>query len=143
MGEKEGPLVEHETGKKIGTHRGYWYYTIGQRQGLGLAGGPWFVTAKNHHDNTVFISRMYYAQDKMRDTFKVVDCNWIAGEPSRSDLEVKMRHGPAFNQAHLTPLADGNFRVQLAVRDQGIAQGQYAAFYEGTRCLGSGMIELL
>ena len=143
MGEKEGALVEHETGKKIGTHNGYWYYTIGQRQGLGLAGGPWYVTAKNHEDNTVFISRHYYAQDKIRDTFKVTGCNWIAGEPTTHDLLIKMRHGPTFNQAHITPLQAGEFRVQLAERDQGIAQGQYAAFYEGSRCLGSGIMQLI
>lgn len=40
-GEKEGAIVELETGKKVGTHRGYWFHTIGQRKGLGLSGGPY------------------------------------------------------------------------------------------------------
>ena len=48
MGEKQGDLVEYETGKKVGAHNGYWYYTIGQRQGLGLAGGPWYVDCKKY-----------------------------------------------------------------------------------------------
>ena len=42
LGEKEGDIIEMETGKRIGTHKGYWFHTIGQRKGLGLGGGPWF-----------------------------------------------------------------------------------------------------
>src|SRR3990167_3405102 len=60
MGEQEGPLIEVETGKQLATHKGFWFYTIGQRQGLGLSGGPWYVVAKNPMNNTVFISRDYY-----------------------------------------------------------------------------------
>lgn len=140
VGEKTGVLVELETGKKVGTHKGYWFYTIGQRQGLGLGGGPWYVTAKDTDSNTVFISRNYYTQEKMRDTFMVTDCNWIAKAPMNQDLRVKLRHGPHFNQACLTPLAEGRYSVQLSERDQGIAEGQYAAFYDGTQCLGSGLM---
>ena len=40
LGEKPGAIVEIETGKKLGEHRGYWFHTIGQRKGLGLSGGP-------------------------------------------------------------------------------------------------------
>lgn len=141
VGEREGDLIEWETGEKKGTHKGYWYYTIGQRQGLGLAGGPWYVAAKNRNDNTVYISRHYYAPDKIRDTFDVVACNWIAQPPQSSHVLVKMRHGPHFNKATLMKVSDDRWRVTLDERDQGIAQGQYAAFYEGTQCLGSGIIE--
>ncbi len=56
LGEKKGPVIEIETGKKIGSHRGYWFYTIGQRKGLGLSGGPWFVVGKNIKDNVIFVS---------------------------------------------------------------------------------------
>ena len=47
LGEQEGDIVELETGKKLGKHRGYWFHTIGQRKGLGLSGGPWFVVRKD------------------------------------------------------------------------------------------------
>ncbi|MBP7368845.1 MAG: tRNA 2-thiouridine(34) synthase MnmA, partial [Paludibacteraceae bacterium] len=43
LGEKPGPIVEWETGKILGKHKGYWFHTIGQRKGLGLSGGPWYV----------------------------------------------------------------------------------------------------
>jgi len=141
VGEKEGDLIEYETGKKLGKHRGYWYHTIGQRQGLGLGGGPWYVAAKSVADNTVFISRDYYTPDKIRDTFTVTDCNWITTSPHSENILVKMRHGPHFNKAHLTKITEGMWRVQLTERDQGIAQGQYAAFYDGNQCLGSGIIQ--
>lgn len=140
MGEQEGPLVEIETGKQMGTHNGFWFYTIGQRQGLGLGGGPWYVAAKSPKDNTIFISREYYTEDKKRDTFKVTQCNWIVHEPVGDAVRVKLRHGPAFNSATLERNDDGTYRVQLAERDQGLAEGQYAVFYEGTQCLGGGVI---
>ena len=43
LGELPGDVVELETGKKIGQHKGHWFHTIGQRKGMGLGGGPWFV----------------------------------------------------------------------------------------------------
>ena len=55
LGEKEGAVIELETGKKIGTHRGYWFHTIGQRKGLGLGGGPWFVVKKDIQDNIIYV----------------------------------------------------------------------------------------
>lgn len=140
LGEQPGHLIEYETGKKLGMHRGFWYHTIGQRQGSGLSGGPWYVVSKKPEENLVFVSRNYYTPEKMRDTFVVSECNWILGEPTKQSLKVKLRHGPAFNEATLESLHNGSFKVKLAQRDQGIAQGQYAVFYDGTHCLGGGVI---
>ncbi len=50
IGQRPGDLVEYETGKKLGTHKGFWFHTIGQRQGSGLAGGPWYVVKKRHRE---------------------------------------------------------------------------------------------
>ncbi len=140
MGEQEGPLVEIETGKQVGTHKGFWFYTIGQRQGMGLGGGPWYVVAKRPDDNTVFISCRYYTDEKERDTFMVRGCNWIPQAPQDGTVRVKLRHGPEFNQATITKMGDDKYLVKLAQRDQGIAEGQYAVFYDESRCLGSGVI---
>lgn len=41
IGEREGRILEAETGEELGRHRGFWFYTIGQRQGIRLSGGPW------------------------------------------------------------------------------------------------------
>lgn len=140
MGEKQGPLIDADTKEKVGIHNGFWFYTIGQRQGLGLSGGPWYVVAKNASTNTVYISRNYYTEDKKRDTFMVRNCNWIAGNPTSLSVTAKLRHGPVTIPATLEPHDDGSYTVRLAERDQGIAEGQYAVFYDGTTCLGGGII---
>jgi tRNA (5-methylaminomethyl-2-thiouridylate)-methyltransferase len=141
MGEQEGSLIEMETGKEVGTHKGFWFYTVGQRQGIGLSGGPWYVVAKNIRENKVFISRQYYTEDKMRDTFLVKNCNWIICPPEKETLRVKLRHGAHFNSAKLEKYSDISYLVKLSERDQGLAEGQYAVFYEGTQCLGGGVIQ--
>ena len=59
LGEKEGKIVELETGKILGTHKGYWFHTIGQRKGLFLSGGPWFVVRKDIEENVLYVSQGY------------------------------------------------------------------------------------
>ena len=93
LGEKVGDIIEFETGTKIGEHNGFWYHTIGQRKGLGLSGGPWFVVSKDPQNNIVYVSKNYYDEEKKRDTFFVNDCNWILNAPNKTNLQVKLRHG--------------------------------------------------
>lgn len=142
MGEKEGLFIEAETGACVGRHKGYWFYTSGQRQGLGLAGGPWYVVRKDVLDNVVFVSKDYYAVDKKRNAFTITRCNWLSGqEPEAQQLLVKVRHGVGSHTAYIKKSGDGRFIVSLADRDQGIAPGQFAAVYDGTVCLGGGVID--
>ena len=56
LGENPGDVIEWETGKRIGGHRGLWFHTIGQRKGLGLGGGPWFVIKKDVDKNILYAS---------------------------------------------------------------------------------------
>lgn len=142
LGESPGQLIEIETGKIWGTHRGFWYYTIGQRQGIGLAGGPWYVAAKDPQNNIVYISREYYSAEKIRNTFQVGHWNWISGtRPLQKELLVKLRHGQHVNSCTLDFIDEKHATVTLKDRDQGIAPGQFAVFYDGTNCLGGGIIQ--
>jgi tRNA-specific 2-thiouridylase len=141
LGDKPGDLVEFETGKVLGVHKGFWYHTIGQRQGSGLAGGPWYVVSKDTATNTVYISRSYYGQDKKRNQFIVRNCNWIAFDPKVGHYQVKVRHGQYKHDCLLVPQCDGTAGVILADNDQGIAQGQFAVFYDRDVCLGAGVID--
>ena len=141
LGEREGDLIELETGTIVGKHKGYWFYTIGQRKGLGLAGGPWYVAKKDINVNIVYISRNYYSAEKQRNTFFVDKVNWLADKPEKKALQVKLRHGKNIHQARVEYLPAGKLKVNLLDRDQGIAPGQFAAFYDGPRCLGSGVIQ--
>ena len=56
LGEKKGVIVNADSHQAIGTHQGQWFYTIGQRHGLGLSGGPWYVVGKDVRANVVYIS---------------------------------------------------------------------------------------
>lgn len=141
LGTQRGDLIEYETGIKQGEHDGFWFYTIGQRQGIGLAGGPWYVVAKSWKKNVVYISRHYYTPEKYRDVFFMEDCNWITGSrPSKQMLAVKMRHGKHAYACTIDFLPDNRVKVQLGARDQGIAPGQFAVLYDNRECLGGGII---
>jgi len=141
LGEKPGDFIEVETGKKVGTHKGFWFHTIGQRKGIGLGGGPWYVVAKDLEKNIVYISKEYYSEEKVRDQFDVHNINWILGKPPvNRDLQIKLRHGENVYEATLD-LKDAHAgHVIINGNDQGIAPGQFAVFYDGDICLGSGKI---
>lgn len=147
IGEMEGVILEAETGDFLGKHHGFWFYTIGQRQGLRLPGGPWYVVEKDIKNNVVFVSRNYYSVDKRRRVFRVGSLKWLSGLPPEdiSDLQCKVRHGPSFYRCSLTMECGGDGQgdvavVQLSEDDQGLAAGQFAAFYRGTTCIGSGVM---
>lgn len=142
LGERSGDMIEFETNKVIGEHAGAWFYTIGQRQGLGLAGGPWYVIAKDMSRNYVYLSRHYYEPDKQRDTFTIQDCNWIFKVPVNGHIQVKMRHGPQLCDASIIVGDNNEAHITLAQRDQGIAAGQFAVLYDDTGiCMGGGVIK--
>jgi len=145
MGEKQGDIVEFETGKKLGTHQGVWFYTIGQRQGIGLSGGPWYIVDKNSSENSIFVSRSYHTADKGRDIVSIGLCHWISGYRPLADIMVKLRHGSHIYQATVQQQtkAGDSLIIKLPYNDQGIAAGQYAVFYEKDVCLGGGVITRL
>ncbi|KAH9606208.1 hypothetical protein KSS87_002011 [Heliosperma pusillum] len=133
IGEMEGVILEAETGDFLGKHRGFWFYTIGQRQGLRLPGGPWYMVEKDTKNNVVFVSRSYYSIDKRRRVFRVGSLKWLNGKPLEklSDLQCKVRHGPNLYSCSLMIESCENSRGDIAVvylseDDQGLAAGQYS-----------------
>lgn len=139
LGELEGDIVDVDTNKVMGKHPGYYYYTIGQRSGLKLGGGPWFVVNKDVDNNIVYISKENKAV-RERSEFNVRKFNWISGSPpAKEKLKVKIRHGENFFNCTLQ-LNDGNGNVRLEKPDSGIAPGQFAVFYDDDCCLGGGVI---
>lgn len=144
VGVQSGPLIEYETGALMGEHEGFWYYTIGQRQGIGLSGGPWYVVKKDIQTNRVYISKEYHAPDKIRDSFCIASCNWIRSGKIPQNLTIKLRHGAKRYACTLKPhdTRKDVWQVQLAEHDQGIAAGQFAVLYDGQECIGSGVIQM-
>ncbi|MBO4965283.1 MAG: tRNA 2-thiouridine(34) synthase MnmA [Muribaculaceae bacterium] len=159
LGEHKGAVVEIETGKKIGEHKGYWFYTIGQRKGLGLSGGPWFVVRKNVRDNVVYVSNGYNTPKQYGRHIGIEEMHWITLNPFEElpswmqrdeeggiDITFKTRHTPEFTRGKIY-CHDGENRTYSIESEndiQGIAPGQFAIVYtdDSKLCLGSGMISL-
>ena len=150
LGEREGKIVELETGKILGTHRGYWFHTIGQRKGLFLSGGPWFVVKKDIDENVLYVSQGYDPDAQYGNRVDLLDFHYLsydlwseqleAGIPV--DVKFKIRHTPDFAQGHLIRTEQG-VSILSDVRIQGIAPGQYATIYDNDAHLvvATGQIE--
>lgn len=147
LGTRKGPVIEIETGKKIGTHDGYWFYTIGQRKGLGLSGGPWYVVRKNVRDNVIYVSNGYDTSAQYGRELHLQEMHWISGSPlpdgaDRLEVTFKNRHTPHFSSGTLCRDAEGEWTLISDEDIQGIAPGQFAIIYtpDSKLCLGSAMI---
>lgn len=146
LGEKNGPIVELETGKILGTHHGYWFHTVGQRKGLGLSGGPWYVIKKDVQANIVYASKGIDAEAQYGNQFVMNDFHFITENPwnnieSGIDITFKIRHTPEFTKGKIYH-TDSGFQIQSENKLQGIAPGQFGVVYDSTSeiCIGSGEI---
>jgi len=142
LGEQQGEIFEHGSDRVLGTHRGHWFYTIGQRRGLGLAGGPWYVHEKDARRNRVMVVHAGDLSDHSCGAFRIPAPNWIAGPPSSARLLVRIRHGERLNPCLVGRRRDQSIEVRLVDPDPGVAPGQFAALYDGDECLGGGAIAL-
>ena len=141
LGEKEGEVLERSTGRLLGRHRGVWFYTIGQRKGLDLPGGPWYVCAKDLDRNIVYVDHGFAAEKHWRKEFVLGDFNLIGDRPREGEkLKIKLRHGPEFLEAEILPGEKNEITVRLARPEKSVAPGQYGVLYRGRECLGGGMI---
>ncbi len=145
LGDAPGDIVDAATGRVLGQHAGLWYHTIGQRKGLGLGGGPWFVVAKDIAARALLVSHGDAFAAHHRADFEVEAVHWLADAPQETRLEVKLRHGPQRTACRIEHHAGDVMRVHLDAPDQGIAAGQFAVFYRpsshgAAECLGSGII---
>lgn len=140
LGIKTGNIINADTGKVIGEHNGYYYFTIGQRSGLGLSGGPWYVVNKDVEKNLIYISKEKIKTEQTSE-FMVGKFNWVSGsKPDKKDLQVKIRHGASFFNCKLELNGNKTGKVFLDGSDKGIAPGQFAVFYNDDICLGGGVI---
>jgi tRNA (5-methylaminomethyl-2-thiouridylate)-methyltransferase len=170
VGEQKGDIVELETGRKIGEHNGHWFHTIGQRKGLGLSGGPWFVIKKDVERNILYVSHGYDPETAYKKDFKIHDLHWLTEAPTVSPdssgwgeseipegcvpITFKIRHTPEYHPGYLELQApcsseESGGNAGLAVvhsldKIHGVAPGQFCVVYDEHhhRCFGSGEITL-
>ena len=159
LGEREGKIVELETGKVLGTHKGYWFHTIGQRKGLFLSGGPWFVVKKDIGENVLYVSQGYTPEAQYGKEIDLLGFHYLSaniwekadmeGRPDDGwsvEVQFKIRHTPEFAHGRLTkredPVYGLVYHLSSDTKIQGIAAGQYATIYDcdARLVVASGMI---
>ena len=148
MGEREGKVIDIETGKVIGHHQGFWFHTIGQRKGLGLGGGPWFVVKKNVKKNIIFVAHGWDTQLQYGHDFRLADFHFITQNPWREPphevpIQFKIRHVDHFLPGIIS-LDDQGYHIHSDLPIQGIAPGQFGCIYDHQAriCYGSGEIAI-
>jgi tRNA-specific 2-thiouridylase len=146
LGERKGDIIELETGKKIGSHNGYWFHTIGQRKGLGLSGGPWFVVRKDIEENILYVSQGYDPQTQYGRIVNLSGFEFITEDVwgnfnDEKQIMFKIRHSPEFIKGKVRKIKE-IYTIESEEKIQGIASGQFGVIYdnEGKLCLGSGVI---
>ena len=152
LGEKEGDIVNADTMEVIGKHKGRWFHTIGQRKGLGLSGGPWFVVGKNYIRNIVFVSTHQDRADTQE--FYVMDVNWLTRNLINDwikntdddsqficNIKFKVRHTP---EVYTGKMYFSNKDSVKIISDTPItaASGQFCILYDDNYnvCYGCGEI---
>jgi tRNA-specific 2-thiouridylase len=142
-----GP-IETADGRRLGTHRGLHFYTLGQRGGLeiggvrGGSGDPWYVAHKDPARNALVVVAARERDSVTTDTLRTGVFNWLIEPPAAPFAAgVKIRYRQPDQAAHVTPHPDGSVHIRFAAPQWAATPGQSAALYAGERCLGGGVIE--
>jgi tRNA-specific 2-thiouridylase len=146
-------VIRAVDGREVGSHRGLQYYTLGQRQGLGIGGmadgadAPWYVAAKDldrnelivvqGHDHPLLFKRWLEASGPH--WINAPPGEWLAGKPLR--CTAKIRYRQADQACIVTPTAEERLEVTFDRPQRVPTPGQNVVFYDGDRCLGGATIE--
>lgn len=144
VGEMTGEIRELETDKLMGQHNGFWFHTIGQRRGLKLSGGPWFVVKKDIAKNIIYISRGYDPVSRYRKEILFENLHFLNPNHNYDNLErikFKIRHQPEFNSG-IFHRDNNSAKIVADESISGVAPGQFGVFYDADEktCIGSGVI---
>jgi tRNA-specific 2-thiouridylase len=144
-----GP-IETNDGVRIGEHQGLMYYTIGQRQGLGIGGrrggdgAAWYVAGKDLATNTLKVVQGHEDPSLFSRRLRAADSSWIGGAPPPAGeagaLAAKTRYRQADSACALTAGAEDCFELEFDEPQWAVTPGQSAVVYRGEECLGGGVI---
>ena len=135
-------------GRKIGQHQGLAFYTIGQRQGLGIGGGkdssgePWFVAGKDMNNNRLIVVQGHDHPALLTPHLDAIELHWISGHAPdlARGYAAKTRYRQHDAACRITALADGNGSFSFAEAQWAVTPGQSVVVYDGEVCLGGGII---
>jgi tRNA-specific 2-thiouridylase len=143
-----GPIVADD-GRTVGRHEGLMYYTLGQRQGLGIGGRrdaapePWYVAGKDLASNTLLVVQGHDHERLLSRRLEATDASWIAGAapaPDASPLAAKTRYRQADSACALASSNGSSFELAFESDQWAVTPGQSAVLYRGEECLGGGVI---
>ncbi|MBI2098329.1 MAG: tRNA 2-thiouridine(34) synthase MnmA [Candidatus Wildermuthbacteria bacterium] len=135
---KKGEIVDTQ-GRVLGAHEGVMYYTVGQRQGIGLAEGPWYVVSKDLKNNRLVVSKD--EGDLIKTAAVVRNVNWFSRPDTfPADLTVHLRYRHEGIKAKVEDMGNGTYRLQFATPQRAVTPGQFAVFYHSEELLGGGVI---
>ena len=147
LADRPGP-IESADGERLGLHRGLAFYTLGQREGLGIGGRsghaelPWFVARKDAARNALIVVQGHDHPLLFSAALATGPMHWLSAARSEPFLcTVKVRYRQADQPARLEPQPDGGARIVFERPQRAVTPGQYAVVYEGDRCLGGAVIE--
>lgn len=141
-------VIETDQGEVIGEHQGLMYYTIGQRQGLGIGGtrnhgeAPWFVADKDLKKNVLVVVQGTDNPALYKGSLSLSSIHWVAGQPPALPARLMCKHRYRQpDQACTLTATDTGYQVDFEEPQRAITAGQSAVFYQGEVCLGGGVIE--
>lgn len=151
---KEPGPIKSDRGHTIGEHVGLSFYTLGQRQGLGIGGlkakgaprgggdhAPWFVARKDMANNTLWVVQGHDHPWLLSNELLAQDASWVAGHaPTSQALAAKTRYRQTDAPCHLTMQSLDAFSLTFPEPQWAVTPGQSAVLYEGEVCLGGGII---
>ncbi|MCB8746103.1 tRNA 2-thiouridine(34) synthase MnmA [Rhodoferax sp. U2-2l] len=151
---KEPGPIKNDKGQTIGQHVGLSFYTLGQRQGLGIGGlktkgaqrgggdhAPWFVARKDMAANTLWVVQGHDHPWLLSPTLHAGQASWIAGSaPPPGALAAKTRYRQADAPCTLAGVMDDRFALAFPQAQWAVTPGQSAVLYDGEVCLGGGII---
>lgn len=154
---KEPGPIKDDRGRKLGEHQGLSFYTLGQRQGLGIGGvkergaqrgsgdhSPWFVARKDVEKNTLWVVQGHDHPWLLSSVLKADDASWVSGEaPVPGGYGSKARYRQADAACEMDAGSDGAngaFALRFGEPQWAVTPGQSAVLYDGERCLGGGVI---
>jgi tRNA-specific 2-thiouridylase len=158
-----GPIKD-DRGRVLGQHMGLSFYTLGQRQGLGIGGvkargaelkavqalgqrgvgehNPWFVARKDLQSNTLWAVQGHEHPWLLSRSLQADNASWVAGmAPPEGALAAKTRYRQADAPCHLSGADQARFALRFDAPQWAVTPGQSAVLYDGEVCLGGGVIE--
>ena len=139
IGENPGPIKDTQ-GKILGRHQGLHFYTIGQRKGINLPGGPYFVESFDIGHNILIVTKN--KKELLEKAVFLSPIHFIGSKPLKKEIRIKakIRYQQPLAKAMLYLITNKKAKLAFDRPQRSITPGQFAVFYQGEICLGAGVI---